>query len=167
MTSWASSTTILQACVCCSKTGSSLSGLLGGLCSISPSLQTGVQLDATYRALSQQRHQQANERTRTVQRVDAKDILTAQRNARLREPASMKSAIKRNVGTVMSVLLMTMYDSLVHDAAETCSDQSDVASSDRGSEAQEHRILYRICFLRVDVFSCRMKQERQRQTRSS
>ena len=83
---------------------SSLSGLLGGLCSISLSLQTGVQLDATYRALSQQRHQQANECTRTVQRVDAKDILTAQRNARLREPASMKSAIKRNVSTVMLVL---------------------------------------------------------------
>lgn len=58
---------------------------------------TGVQLDATYRALSQQRHQQANERTRTAQQVDAKDILNAQRNARLREPASMKSAIKRNI----------------------------------------------------------------------
>lgn len=57
---------------------------------------TGVQLDATYRALSQQRHQQANERTRTVQRVDAQDILNAQRNARLREPASMRSAVKRN-----------------------------------------------------------------------
>ncbi|KAL0037560.1 hypothetical protein WJX77_002464 [Trebouxia sp. C0004] len=57
---------------------------------------TGVQLDATYRALTQQRHQQANERTRTAQQVDAQDILNAQRNARLREPASMKSAIKRN-----------------------------------------------------------------------
>ena len=65
-------------------------------CSIS-CLQTGVQLDASYRALTQQRHQQANERTRTVQQVDAQDILNAQRNARLREPASMKSAIKRNV----------------------------------------------------------------------
>lgn len=54
-------------------------------------------MDASYRALTQQRHQQANERTRTAQQVDAKDILNAQRNARLREPASMKSAIKRNV----------------------------------------------------------------------
>ncbi|KAL0041711.1 hypothetical protein WJX79_001848 [Trebouxia sp. C0005] len=57
---------------------------------------TGVQLDASYRALTQQRHQQANERTRTAQQVDAQDILNAQRNARLREPASMRSAIKRN-----------------------------------------------------------------------
>jgi len=54
-------------------------------------------LDASYRALTQQRHQQANERTRTAQQVDAQDILNAQRNARLREPASMRSAIKRNV----------------------------------------------------------------------
>ncbi len=64
-------------------------------------LQTGVQLDASYRALTQQRHQQANERTRTAQQVDAQDILNAQRNARLREPASMKSAIKRNVSLTL------------------------------------------------------------------
>ena len=60
-------------------------------------LQTGVQLDASYRALSQHRHQEANTRTRTARQVEPQDILNAQRAARLREPASMKSAIKRNV----------------------------------------------------------------------
>ena len=80
-------------------------------------LQTGVQLDATYRALSQQRHQQANERTRTVQRVDAQDILNAQRNARLREPASMRSAVKRNVSTAAICLHAA---SVVHFVKECC-----------------------------------------------
>lgn len=60
-------------------------------------LQTGVQLDASYRALSQHRHQEANTRTRTAQQVEPQDILNAHRAARLREPASMRSAIKRNV----------------------------------------------------------------------
>lgn len=71
-------------------------------CSQLGMLQTGVQLDASYRALSQHRHQEANTRTRTAQTVEPQDILNAQRAARLREPASMKSAIKRNVSTLPS-----------------------------------------------------------------
>ena len=54
--------------------------------------------DPTYRALSRQRNTQANERARTAQQVEPKDIMNAQRLARLREPASMKSAHKRVVG---------------------------------------------------------------------
>ncbi|KAL3130788.1 General transcription factor IIF subunit 2, variant 3 [Trebouxia sp. C0009 RCD-2024] len=51
--------------------------------------------DPAYRALSRQRNTQANERARTAQQVEPKDIMNAQRLARLREPASMKSAHKR------------------------------------------------------------------------
>ena len=53
--------------------------------------------DPAYRALSRQRNTQANERARTAQQVEPKDIMNAQRLARLREPASMKSAHKRVV----------------------------------------------------------------------
>lgn len=53
--------------------------------------------DPAYRALSRQRNTQANERVRTAQQVEPKDIMNAQRLARLREPASMKSAHKRVV----------------------------------------------------------------------
>lgn len=86
-------------------------------------LQTGVQLDASYRALSQHRHQEANTRTRTAQQVNPQDILNAQRAARLREPASMKSAIKRNVSACASSLCQSCYNLVfcVCDAVHGCS----------------------------------------------
>lgn len=60
--------------------------------------------DAIYRALSRQRNTQANERGRTAQKVEPKEIMNAQRLARLREPASMKSAQKQVVSTTLQPL---------------------------------------------------------------